>query len=39
VYRYVEKAKGGHIRHNLEACFELHRNLLQHGAMLPDLPL
>jgi succinate CoA transferase len=26
-----------HIRHDLTRCFELHRNLLEHGAMLPDV--
>jgi len=34
---YLETAPAGHIRHNLDKCFELHRNLLQYGAMLPNL--
>jgi succinate CoA transferase len=34
--QYVEKAGLGHIRHDLGRCFELHQNLLRHGAMLPD---
>lgn len=39
LYRYIENARVGHIRHDLLKCFELHRNLLEHGAMLPDLDL
>ena len=39
LYQYIEKARVGHIRHDLATCFELHRNLLQYGAMLPDLRL
>jgi propionyl-CoA:succinyl-CoA transferase len=39
LHRYVEQAPVGHIRHDLNKCFELHRNFLQYGAMLPDLPL
>jgi len=31
----VEKARPGHIRHDLAACFELHRNLIATGRMLP----
>jgi acetyl-CoA hydrolase len=34
--RYIREARGGHIRHDLSRCFELHRNLLKHGTMLPD---
>ncbi len=37
LYRYIQDARLGHIRHDLERCFEMHRNLLEHGAMLPDL--
>ncbi len=33
---YIKKARTGHISHDLESCFELHLNLLRHGAMLPD---
>ena len=37
LHRYIQDARLGHIRHDLSRCFELHRNLLEHGAMLPDL--
>jgi acetyl-CoA hydrolase len=33
--RYVAEAPLGHLRHDLTKCFELHRNLLESGAMLP----
>lgn len=36
LYRYIREAGPGHIRHDLGRCFELHHNLLRHGAMLPD---
>jgi acetyl-CoA hydrolase len=36
---YLERARVGHLPHNLEQCFELHRNFLKYGAMLPDLDL
>ena len=39
LHGYVEGARAGHIRHDLTRCFELHRNLIEHGAMLPDLDL
>jgi acetyl-CoA hydrolase len=39
LYRYIERSRVGHIRHDLSSCFELHRNLMQYGAMLPDLDL
>ncbi len=39
LYRYIENSRLGHIRHNLANCFELHRNLIESGAMLPDLDL
>ncbi|HUL03927.1 MAG TPA: succinate CoA transferase [Gemmatimonadales bacterium] len=39
LHRYVEGSRTGHIRHDLTRCFELHRNLIEHGAMLPDLEL
>ena len=35
--QYVESSPVGHIRHDLSRCFELHRNLMQHGSMLPDV--
>jgi len=33
--RYVQESRPGHIRHDLIRCYELHRNLMNHGAMLP----
>jgi propionyl-CoA:succinyl-CoA transferase len=35
--RYVEDAPLGHIRHDLGRCFELHRNLMAFGTMLPEV--
>jgi succinate CoA transferase len=35
--RYIKEARTGHIRHDLTHCFELHRNLMNCGAMLPEL--
>jgi acetyl-CoA hydrolase len=35
--RYLRESGPGHIRHDLGRCFELHQNLLEHGAMLPGL--
>lgn len=35
--QYIEKSRLGHIRHDLGKCFELHRNFMEYGAMLPDL--
>jgi succinate CoA transferase len=37
LHRYVREGGSGHIRHDLGRCFELHQNLLRHGAMLPEL--
>ena len=37
LHRYIEKSRVGHIRHDLDSCFELHINLMEQGAMLPDL--
>lgn len=39
LHKYLEESPGGHIRHNLSKCFELHQNLMEKGAMLPDLDL
>jgi acetyl-CoA hydrolase len=39
LHQYVREAGPGHIRHNLRRSYELHRNFLQHGAMLPGLNL
>lgn len=36
LYNYLETAPMGHIRHNLAKCFELHQNLINTGAMLPQ---
>lgn len=33
---YIKDSKKGHIRHDLKRCFELHRNLMQYGQMLPQ---
>jgi acetyl-CoA hydrolase len=35
--RYVAEAPVGHIPHDLSRCFDLHRNLMAYGSMLPDL--
>lgn len=34
---YLNHAPMGHFRHDLSKVFELHRNLIEHGAMLPGL--
>jgi len=39
LHHYLESSPMGHIRHDLRRCFELYNNLLEHGAMLPDLDL
>jgi propionyl-CoA:succinyl-CoA transferase len=35
--KYIRSGMKGHIRHDLTRCYELHRNLLEHGSMLPEL--
>lgn len=35
LHSYLEGSPAGHIRHDLGRCFELHRNLLETGCMLP----
>lgn len=35
LHGYLAEARSGHIRHDLRRCFELHRNLLETGQMLP----
>lgn len=35
--KYLRDGMKGHIRHNLNTCYELHRNLIEYGAMLPEL--
>ncbi len=37
LYDYVQSSPMGHIRHDLSRSFELHRNLIEHGMMLPEL--
>jgi propionyl-CoA:succinyl-CoA transferase len=39
LHRYLESSPSGHIRQNLERCFELHTNLAKTGQMLPDMDL
>jgi acetyl-CoA hydrolase len=36
---YLENAPGGHIRHDLSKCFEMHLNLQKQGSMLPGIDL
>lgn len=36
LHRYLREENSSHIPHDLSRCFELHQNLLQTGAMLPD---
>lgn len=35
--QYLETSPMGHFRHDLNRCFELHRNLIETGSMLPNL--
>ena len=35
MYHYLETCPKAHIRHNLSTCFDLHKNLMEHGSMLP----
>jgi propionyl-CoA:succinyl-CoA transferase len=35
LHRYLQDSRLGHISHDLEHCFDLHRNLMAHGSMLP----
>ncbi len=35
LHRYLARASEGHIPHDLATCFELHRNLIETGQMLP----
>jgi acetyl-CoA hydrolase len=39
LHEYVRRSRPGHIRHDLARCFELHRNLMEQGAMLPGLKI
>jgi acetyl-CoA hydrolase len=36
---YIRQSGPGHIRHDLRKAFELHRNFLEYGKMLPDVDL
>lgn len=36
LHEYVRSSKAGHLRHDLSRCFELHRNLIETGRMLPE---
>lgn len=33
---YTRRARTSHISHDLAHCFDLHRNLLRHGTMMPE---
>lgn len=37
LHRYIERSRMGHIRHDLESCYEMHLNLMDYGAMIPDM--
>jgi acetyl-CoA hydrolase len=37
LHAYIRESDCGHIRHNLSKAYELHRNFMEHGKMLPDL--
>jgi acetyl-CoA hydrolase len=39
LHEYLRRSKPGHIRHDLATCFEMHRNLLETGQMLPGMDL
>jgi acetyl-CoA hydrolase len=36
---YIRESGSGHIRHDLRNAYELHRNFLEQGQMLPDMDL
>jgi acetyl-CoA hydrolase len=36
LHRYLKDSRLGHICHDLDHCFDLHRHLMAHGSMLPD---
>lgn len=35
LHRYLQDSRLGHISQNPKYCFDLHRNLMAHGSMLP----
>ena len=37
LWDYLRNAHTGHIKHDLTRCYELHRNFMETGAMLPDM--
>lgn len=37
LFKYLEQSKAGHIRHDLNHAFDLHKNLLEQGSMLPGV--
>jgi acyl-CoA hydrolase len=37
LHSYLMRCKAGHLRHDLKTCFEMHTNLVEKGAMVPDL--
>jgi len=39
LWNYFHRSPTGHIKHDLQRCFELHLNLMRYGAMLPELKL
>lgn len=36
LHQYIQEAPVGHIPHDLTRCFEMHRNFMQYGDMLPE---
>lgn len=39
LHAYVRNAGSGHIRHDLRKAYELHRNFLEQGSMLPGIEI
>ncbi len=39
LHNYIRDSRMGHIRHDLRKAFELHRNFIEYGTMLPGLDL
>jgi len=37
LHKYIEGSRMGHIRHNLDTCYEWHINLMEQGTMVPGL--
>jgi len=33
LYKYLEEAPGGHLKHDLDKCFEMHRRFIETGSM------